>query len=108
MTATLPATLRTYFAATNRHDVNAMVAVFADSAVVKDESVTHQGRVAIRRWMDDTISRYDVRVEPTAVAEHGGTTVVTGLVSGTFPGSPVELRHAFTLDGDRIVRLEIG
>ena len=28
-------------------------------------------------------------------------------VSGTFPGSPVDLRYVFTLAGDKVSRLEI-
>jgi hypothetical protein len=44
----------------------------------------------------------------TDVAEADGKTVVTGLVSGTFPGSPVRLRFHFTIEGDKIARLEIG
>jgi hypothetical protein len=44
----------------------------------------------------------------TDVAKAGGKTVVTGLVSGNFPGSPVRLRHEFTFDRRKIARLEIG
>ena len=33
---------------------------------------------------------------------------MTALVSGTFPGSPAQLRFAFTLDGGEIARLDIG
>jgi hypothetical protein len=32
---------------------------------------------------------------------------VRARVSGHFPGSPVELRYAFTLHGGKIARLEI-
>jgi len=42
------------------------------------------------------------------VAETNGRTIVTGRVSGDFPGSPIELRYAFALDGDEIARLEIS
>ena len=36
-----------------------------------------------------------------------GATVVIARVAGDFPGSPVELQHAFRLDGGQIVSLEI-
>ena len=108
MSARLSSTLATYFAAANEHDVNGMIAVFADGAIVKDEGHEHRGPVAIRRWMNETIKKYDFKVEPTGVAEQGGKTVVTGLISGNFPGSPVSLRYAFTLDHEKITRLEIG
>ena len=42
------------------------------------------------------------------MVERDGQTIVTGLVSGNFPGSPVSLRHEFTLDHEKIIRLEIG
>ena len=38
----------------------------------------------------------------------GNQTTVTGRVTGDFPGSPVELQYHFTLDGDKIARLEIA
>lgn len=109
MSVKLPPPLARYFAATNDHDVDGMLTVFADRAVVKDERQEHRGTVAIRAWAEETMGKYDFKVAPTAVAERDdGTAVVTGLVSGNFPGSPVSLRHAFTLDGGEITRLEIA
>jgi hypothetical protein len=43
----------------------------------------------------------------TDVAEAGGKTVVTAEVSGSFPGSPVQLRYNFTLKGEKIAALLI-
>jgi hypothetical protein len=37
----------------------------------------------------------------------GGFVTVITRVTGEFPGSPIELRYRFTLDGDKIARLEI-
>ena len=108
MSAKLPAAMAACFAATNQHDVQGMIGVFAPGAVVKDEGQEHRGSVAIGQWMRETIRKYDFKVEPTAVAEQDGTVVVTGLVSGNFPGSPLSLRHVFTLHDDEISRLEIG
>jgi SnoaL-like protein len=103
----LPPTLARYFAATNSHDVDGMLVLFADGAVVKDEGREHRGAVAIREWMREAIARYAFEVEPTGVAEVDDKTVVTGLVSGSFPGTPVTLRHEFTLEDEKIVHLEI-
>jgi hypothetical protein len=33
--------------------------------------------------------------------------VVTSQVSGTFPGSPIDLRYVFTVEGGKIAALEI-
>jgi catalase len=104
----LPRPVDEYFAASNAHDVASMMATFEDGAVVKDEGHEHHGLEEIRSWMEETIEKYDYQVEPTEVTESDGETVVTGLVSGRFPGSPVRLRHTFTLDHEKISRLEIG
>ncbi len=58
--------------------------------------------------MEETIAKYRYRIEPTGFRERGGKTIVTGLVSGNFPGSPVSLRHEFTLEGEKIAQLEIS
>jgi hypothetical protein len=42
-----------------------------------------------------------------AASRDGDRTVVTARVTGTFKGSPVDLRYAFTLKGDAIARLEV-
>jgi ketosteroid isomerase-like protein len=104
----LPSTVATYFAATNRHDVAAMIAVFTDDGAVKDEGREHRGSSAIRAWIEETIRKYDFRAEPSEVAREHGWTVVTAIVSGSFPGSPVTLRYRFQLDGEKVARLEIG
>jgi len=44
-----------------------------------------------------------VRLRFGGVQQH----VVLVRVAGDFPGSPVELQHAFRLDGGRIASLEI-
>ena len=51
--------------------------------------------------------KYRPTVEVIDVAETDDRTIVTGRVSGNFPGSPINLRYAFTLAGDKIARLEI-
>jgi len=85
-----------------------MIAAFSENAVVEDEKEQHRGREAIRAWMNETIAKDDFHVEPTNVADEDGKTIVTALVSGSFPGSPVSLRHSFTFAGAKIVRLQIG
>jgi ketosteroid isomerase-like protein len=108
MSTTLPEPLSAYFAAKNRHDIDAMLAPFAANAVVKDESRERRGRAAIGEWMEETTRKYRATVEVTGAIEADGGTVVTGLVSGSFPGSPAVLHFAFTLEGGKVVRLEIG
>jgi ketosteroid isomerase-like protein len=107
MSANLPPPLPAYFKAANAHDVEASVACFADDAIVRDEGKDISGSAAIREWKDRTNALYGTAIETTAVDQVDDKTIVTALVSGNFPGSPVQLRYCFRLDGGKIAALEI-
>jgi len=106
----LPAPIAAYFAGVARRDSGAMLAPFDTDATVKDEERERRGHQAIREWMEETARKYRYTVDVVAVAPAPGGATVTSRVAGTFPGSPVELDYAFTLDRDgaKIVRLEIS
>lgn len=106
MSITLPEPIAAYFAA-DRHDADAVAACFSEDATVLDEGKTHIGRGAIRQWKADATTKFTYTVEPFAVAEDKDRVIVTGHVSGDFPGSPVDLRYAFALEEDLIAGLEI-
>lgn len=108
MNIDLPSVLADYFTATNAHDVAAMAASFAETATVHDEGGEHAGIAAIRAWMAKTIQKYDYQAEPIESSQSGSTVRVRVLVRGRFPGSPVTIPHAFTLAGQKIIRLEVG
>jgi hypothetical protein len=108
MTVKLPQPLADYFAAKNRHDIDAMLIPFAPDATVRDEGEIHQGSAAIRDWMDATTRKYRVTVEVTDAKFNGNAWRIAGLVSGNFPGSPATLHYNFTVAEDQIKRLEIG
>ena len=106
MTLDLPGPVAAYFAA-DREDGEAVARCFTEAAVVKDEGRTYRGRAAISRWKEDASTRYQYTSEPFACGQEGGTVVVTSRLTGTFPGSPVNLRFFFVLEGDKIASLEI-
>ena len=108
MTVELPSALDSYFAAKNRKDIDAMLAPFAADAVVRDEGHEHNGRDAIRAWMEETTRKYGVSVEVREAKQSGDQVVVKGLVSGDFPGSPATLTYRFRLFDSMIAGLEIG
>ena len=108
MTAELPQPLTEYFAAKNRHDIDAMLGSFSSDATVRDEGETHRGLAAIRGWMDATTRKYRVTVEVADATVNGDAWRIAGVVSGNFPGSPATLQYNFSLAHDRITRLEIG
>jgi hypothetical protein len=107
MTLSLPRPIDAYFASENAHDSAALEQCFASDARVRDESKTIRGLDAIRAWRTETGRKYSHTVEPLAMSEQDGKIIVTGKVSGNFPGSPVNLTHIFELAGDRIASLEI-
>jgi ketosteroid isomerase-like protein len=97
-----------YIAAANAQDIEAVTENFSEDAVVRDEGQNRQGIAAIRQWAVEVSMKYRPTVETLDVAQADGRTILTGRVSGNFPGSPVELRYVFTLDSGKIERLEIS
>lgn len=108
MSAELPQALASYFAAKNRRDIDAMLAPFANDAIVRDEGRDMHGLAAIRDWMEMTTRKYGVTVKVEELSGDGGKLTVAALVSGNFPGSPARLHYHFTLLDEKIARLEIG
>ena len=106
MTLDLPGPIAAYFAA-DQEDGVAVARCFTEDAVVKDEGRTYRGRAAIRQWKEEVSTRYQYTSEPFACEQRDGAVVVTSRLTGNFPGSPVNLRFFFVLDGDKIASLEI-
>ncbi len=104
----LPAPLAAYFAAVNGHDADRTALCFAPDATVHDERQDRVGREAIRTWAEETGRRYRHSVDVLACDPDTGRAIVTGRVTGDFPGGPIELRYRFTLADGLIHRLEIG
>jgi hypothetical protein len=107
MPISLPKPVAAYFAAEQAGNAGALARCFADDGVVRDEGGTFTGRTAIERWNTDARAKYHHTVVPLSVTESDGATVVLARVAGDFPGSPVELQHAFRLAGGQIASLEI-
>ncbi|MBY8978295.1 nuclear transport factor 2 family protein [Rhodobacteraceae bacterium NNCM2] len=107
MNIDLPEVIDAYFKADKKGNTQAISECFTQDAVVVDEGNTYTGRDAIRQWMANTSTKYTYTVEPFALVEEGGRTVVTSHLVGNFPGSPVDLRYFFALKDDMIAELEI-
>jgi hypothetical protein len=102
----LPKPIAAYFAA-DKGDGDAVSRCFTEDAIVKDEGHTHGGRAAIKAWKTDASAKYEYTSKPFACGEKDGKTIVTSHLVGNFPGSPVDLRYFFKLEGDKITSLEI-
>ena len=103
----LPAPVAAYFAA-DTTGAEAVAQCFTDGAVVIDERQEYRGRAAIARWKAEASAKFRYAVYRLGAHVSGNQTTVTGRVTGDFPGSPVELQYHFTLEGDKIARLEIA
>jgi hypothetical protein len=106
LSITLPQPIAAYFAADGMAP-SGVAECFTEDAVVHDERTRHVGRDAIGRWRTEAATKYAYVSQPFAVAQDGERTIVTSRVTGNFPGSPVDLRYGFILEGDKIARLEI-
>ena len=103
----LPSPLEAYFASENAHSTSAIEEYFATSATVRDEGKTLKGIAAIKAWRVESGEKYHHSVEPLAMFQRDGKFVVTGRVTGNFPGSPITLNHIFEIEGGKIASLEI-
>jgi len=107
MSLALPKPIEVFMSSENTHDTDALAECFASDATVQDEGQTLKGLKAIKAWRLETAKKYKHTVEPVAAFARDGKTVVSTKLAGDFPGSPVTLDFVFTLEGGKIVALEI-
>jgi hypothetical protein len=93
----------------NAREYEAFADLFAPDAVVHDEGHEHHGPAAIRAWMEEAHRKYQPLFEPNSYKEEDGASVcvITGMVSGNFDGSPLELSHRLTMADGKITGLRI-
>jgi hypothetical protein len=100
-----------HLAAVNAFDEDAIVATFADDALVNDAHREFWGTEAIRRWVAREIVGDHVTIEVTEVIDHYGDTIVRGRYDGTFDKTnlpdEIILTNYFTVREGKIVRLII-
>ncbi|MBX3436060.1 MAG: nuclear transport factor 2 family protein [Planctomycetaceae bacterium] len=106
MSMELPQPIAAYFIA-DRGKGETVAACFTPDAVVQDEGHTHRGLDEIRNWRADVAAKYTYTCEPFEQEQHSDVTIVTCRLEGNFPGSPVNLRFFFRLDGGKISSLEV-
>ncbi len=106
---TLDTVLAEHIAAVNAFDTDAIVATFADDAIVNDAHREFRGLEAIRRWVAKEMVGDHVTIEVTEVIDHYGDTIVRGRYDGDFDKTnlPAELilTNYFTVRAGQIVTL---
>jgi hypothetical protein len=106
MTLDLQEPVAAYFTA-DTQSAEGVAKCFTENAVVKDEGHTYHGRAAIKQWKAAASAKYQYTCEPFECEQKDGKVVVTSRLTGNFPGSPLNLRFFFALEGDKIASLEI-
>ena len=101
--------LAEHIAAVNAFDTGAIVATFADDALVNDAHREFWGAEAIRRWVAREMVGDRVSIEVTEVIDHHGQAVVRGRYDGDYDKTnlPDELilTNYFTVRDGKIVTL---
>jgi hypothetical protein len=109
MPAPSPEVISNYFEADARGDIDAILVLFTDDAVVVDEGETWRGIDRIRAWREGPASRYNYTTEVFGTDRTGEDEyLVSGRLEGNFPGGNVELKWRFTIAGDRIRHMHIA
>ena len=105
----VPDVVRRYFMLDADREIESIVALFSDDATVVDEGETRHGTTAIRAWQTGPAARFTYT---TDVLGTGALTpdrfVVTGRLTGNFPGGTAVLKWTFTVAGGRIGQLVIA
>jgi SnoaL-like domain len=108
-TTTLAPVLAEFIAAVNAFDEDAIMATFADDALVNDVHREFWGREAIRRWAARELVGDRVTIAVTEVLDNHGDTIVRGRYDGNYDKTnlPDELilTHYFTVRNGKIVTL---
>lgn len=109
MNVAVPGAVARYFEADARRDLDAIVALFTEDAVVTDEGRTRRGTGEIRAWQEGAASQYQYTTELLdAENVDEDTVLVTGRLEGNFPGGTAVLKWRFALTDGRIRRLQIA
>jgi ketosteroid isomerase-like protein len=110
-TSVLPAPVLAYIAATNNFDIDALMATFAEDALVNDHRNEFVGRDMIRDWAQREIVGDHVTMQVTGATCRGNAVAVTANIDGNFDKTglpaPLVLTFYFSVSGERIVQLVI-
>lgn len=103
----LPKIITDLVNAQNSFDSIAYTNCFSETAVVFDEGKTHNGRVEIQHWIEESNEKYRSVMKPLEYTENGTSSVLSAECSGTFPGSPIVLKFHFDIVDGLIQHLKV-
>ena len=103
----IPEIVTRYLDAANRFNVADAANCFSPDAHVHDENHDYTGLDAVRDWIGETSRKYRPQSEVLTARAQANGLLLTARVSGSFPGSPVDLDYAITLRDGKISSLKI-
>lgn len=103
----LPKIITDLVNAQNSFDSIAYTNCFSETAVVFDEGKTHNGRIEIQHWIEESNKKYRSVMKPLEYTENGTSSVLSAECSGTFPGSPIVLKFHFDIVDGLIQHLKV-
>ena len=105
----VPDAVKRYFDLGANGEIEGVVALFADDAIVIDEGQTLRGTGEIRAWQTGPASQYEYTTTIRAIRSLDENSLrLVGYLEGNFPGGTAELNFDFHLDGDHITYLKIA
>ncbi|MDB6043910.1 MAG: hypothetical protein JWM63_2461 [Gammaproteobacteria bacterium] len=111
MTAGLPPSVTAYIRATNLCNLDALLATFADDALVNDQLTDYWGKEAIAAWAARDIIGERLTLKVVKIVQHYGHSIVTAHVDGLFDKrglpDPLVLAFYFSSYDGKIVQLII-
>jgi hypothetical protein len=111
MTGELPDLIAAHIAAVNAFDLDAIMATFADDAIVNDAQREFAGTESIRAWARHDLVGDKVTMAVTEVVRHRTLTIVRARYDGDYDKTnlPAELilTNYFTVSDDAITSLII-
>jgi hypothetical protein len=107
--AAAPDVITRYFELDADRDIDSILTLFADDATVVDEGETRRGAAEIRAWQLGPASKYTYTTEVQGVeALSPHRYLVSGRLTGNFPGGTADLKWDFTIADGQITRLVIA
>src|SRR3979411_898567 len=80
----LPPVVAAYVEATNRFDLEGLLAPFADDALVNDQLRDYWGKQAIREWAAHDIIGERFTMQVVTIGEHYGHFIVRATIDGNY------------------------
>ncbi len=103
----LPKVITDLINAQNSFDSIAYANCFSENAQVFDEGKTHNGRLNIQNWIEESNQKYRSVMKPLEYTENGTSSILSAECSGTFDGSPIILKFHFDIADGKIQNLKV-